>query len=62
MLVRKPELHESSLSALISDQYGFDEEPEFVPVGGDSWNYRTARMWVSVCRDRQEGHDSTTCG
>jgi spectinomycin phosphotransferase len=45
-----------SLAELLGQQYGeADPQLSFVPVGADSWCYRTDSLWISVRRDRQ-GH------
>jgi spectinomycin phosphotransferase len=57
MLLPDPSIDLRSLAALAHAEFGVTRpEIEFVPVGGDSWNFRTTEWWISVRRDRQ-GHD-----
>lgn len=52
MLCRNPRVDERQLVRLVQDRY--DESVsavEFVPVGRDSWCYRSETLWVNVRRD-----------
>ncbi|WP_167464676.1 phosphotransferase [Nocardia brasiliensis] len=50
------DLDHSRLDALLRCQYGAaDVTLDFVPYGGDSWQYRSGDLWVSVRRDLR-GH------
>jgi spectinomycin phosphotransferase len=51
-----PTVDISAVVHLLSDQYGYNgRDPEFVPLGADSWCFRAGALWASVRRDR-EGH------
>ncbi len=56
MLLPDRSIDVAALSALIAEEFDeLEARPAFVPVGGDSWNYRSGAWWISVRRDRQ-GH------
>ena len=51
-----PTIDVSAVVDLLSGQYGYHgRDPEFLPLGADSWCFRAESLWVSVRRDR-EGH------
>ena len=53
MLVADKAIDEHALANLLRSEFEEAGDPAFVPVGGDSWNYRAGRWWLSVRRDRQ---------
>ena len=53
MLVADRAIDERALANLLRSEFEEAADPVFVPVGGDSWNYRAGRWWLSVRRDRQ---------
>lgn len=55
MLLSDPLIGVAALATLLRSEFDTEAELSFVPVGGDSWNYRAGAWWVSVRRDRQ-GH------
>lgn len=55
MLLPDPSIDVASLAALLRSEFDTEADLSFVPVGGDSWNYRAGPWWVSVRRDSQ-GH------
>lgn len=62
MLLPDPSIDPAALGALVREEFGeFGGGPAFVPVGGDSWNFRAGPWWVSVRRDRQ-GHVPASSG
>jgi len=53
VLVADQAIDERALANLLRSEFEEAGDPAFVPVGGDSWNYRAGRWWLSVRRDRQ---------
>jgi spectinomycin phosphotransferase len=53
VLVADKAIDERALANLLRSEFDTAADPVFVPVGGDSWNYRAGRWWLSVRRDRQ---------
>ena len=56
MLLPNDRLLPSALATMLAEQFDWDgSDPEFEPVGEDSWSYRSGPYWISVRRDLQ-GH------
>lgn len=56
MLLPPPDLDMATLLEMLGKQFGTCGNPEFLPLGEDSWCYRLDELWISIRRDLR-GHD-----